>query len=114
MPGSQGKAIQLLQSFYVPLQAFLSIISGRYAADLSALNEFVNNEQILCEACCCELNRAGDGHDTKTCSIHQRAAQVLSDKTDPEKRALLIEQQRLAAKMNETAQRLASIDGKKG
>ena len=78
LPGSQGKAILLLQSYYVPLQAFLSVISGKYAADLSALNHYVNSDEIICEGCGCKLNR-GDGHDKENCSIYRRAAQVLSD-----------------------------------
>lgn len=113
LPGSQGKAILLLQSFYIPLQACLSLVSGRYAADYAALKEYANSSQIICEVCGCQLTRTGDGHNKEICSIYKRAVEVLTDETDPQERILRVEQERLKTKLDEMSSKLASVNAGK-
>jgi hypothetical protein len=113
LPGSQGQAIRLIQSFYIPLQAALALVTGRYAADLMSFKEYINATQTVCEACCQPLSRTGDGHDKKHCAIFHRAMEVLTDDTDIEQRHLLAEQEHQAAKAERIARQLANLDARK-
>ena len=113
LPGSQGQAVLLLQGYFVPMQAALSLMSGRYVADFATLKEYANSNQIICEACDCQLTRTGDGHNKQICTIYERAVKVLTDETDPKQRILRAEQERLKTKLDQTSKKLASTNAGK-
>lgn len=110
LPGSQNQGIRFVQSVLVPLQAAIAMISGKYSGDLTSLKFYLSNDAIICESCCAALTRAGEGHDKEKCELYRKAVDVLtSDGSESERRLLLAEQERLAAKLNETTKKLSAI-----
>ena len=108
LPGSQGQAIRLLQNFFLPLQALVSVVSGKLAGDLEALQHCLTAEKITCEMCAGTINRTGAGH-LNDCVIFTRAQEILDSKIKPAQRALESQQQILKAKLEATEASLEAL-----
>lgn len=111
LPGSQGQGITLVQSLIVPLQAYISLITGRYVADLRSLREYANSRgSTICESCCSPLSRNGEGHEAAQCSLYQRAIEVLNSDEDAEKNWLKTEKKRHVKRISQIDSKLARHD----